>query len=198
MLTADAVLVLEGVAGAADSDFLRIRSYNAARLEVDGVSGAVSASSPRWCVGVSGRAELEDDGVTKPLAGARLGVANVEVGVSGRETDSCGLCRADTGVIGNGIAKSWNRFVEGVRSFEGETERLGDGGACKTVPDVAAILFGDFGESDASRCVKADCLTAGATKGGRSASGIGGTPSLSSSSSISPSACSYLGFNIIH
>ena len=47
MLTADAVLVLEGVARAADSDFLRIRSYNAARLEVDGVSGAVSASSPR-------------------------------------------------------------------------------------------------------------------------------------------------------
>jgi hypothetical protein len=73
-----------GLVGVAVSDRCRMRSHKAARRELVGVSGAVDAPDPRWCMGVEGTADLagedEEGGVSKnELVGVRreVGVENL-------------------------------------------------------------------------------------------------------------------------
>lgn len=79
------ILAFDGVDGR-DSERLRIRSYRAARLEVVGVDGMVSAFEPIWCTGVDG--SIPDD---------------VSDGVCGVPNFKGERPLFDDGVCGNGI-----------------------------------------------------------------------------------------------
>ena len=91
--------------GGTDSDFLRMRSYSAARREVVGVAGTVSASAPVWCTGVEGLEEVGVDGTDEEV---------LVLGVEGK------AMREVRGVLGvdNAELEAEDRMVEGVVAYK--------------------------------------------------------------------------------
>lgn len=155
-----------------------MRSYSAARRDVDGVAGTVSASSPNWLTGVEGL--LFREGLDGNATGVRevLGVESslIVLDVDGVNTPALAFRCKETGVIGNGIANSFGvRLPTIIRGFVGDEERLGEGGACGSEGLGVARVLGDLGEMEARRWVRADCFGACKTSGGRSARGREGT-----------------------
>lgn len=124
-------------------------------------------------------------GVVNGLASARFDREEGVWGACAKEGNGIALdLRCDVrGVIGKGAANSFGVRFTGLRLrrdfFVGEA-REGDGGACKGACSDVDAVFGDLGESEAKRLVKADCLLGGGVSLGRAAKGSDGTVSLSS------------------
>lgn len=76
----------------------------------------------------------------------------------------------DVGVIGN-INSRAGRFMGLSGAFIGD-DLVGEGGG--SIRQGLAMVFDDFGDSEARRCVTADCFVGTVINGGRSAFGRGG------------------------
>lgn len=121
---------------------------------------------------------VEGKGTFTGVAGVIFVIREVD-GVEGRDAFAgvevmalVGFVRHnEEGVIGKGIAKSFAVRLLGVILDFVEDEREGEGGASK---DGVCADFGDLGDSDTSRWVKADCFVAGGAREGRFARGTFG------------------------